>query len=111
MWSPAVLSARKVASPLCISSLDQTASCRLNHIDHGRWVNSQPDQYYEEHGQNQDCRRRTARKRFESQSTLYRVLVHGCHNSQVIEETDGAGNCLLYTSPSPRDRQNSRMPS
>ena len=24
---------------------------------------------------------------------------------------DGAGGCLLYTSPSPRDRQKSRMPS
>ena len=26
-------------------------------------------------------------------------------------ETDGANSCLLYTSPSPRDRQKSRMPS
>ena len=24
---------------------------------------------------------------------------------------DGANSCLLYTSPSPRDRQKSRMPS
>ena len=26
-------------------------------------------------------------------------------------ENVGCGNCLLYTSPSPRDRQKSRMPS
>ena len=26
-------------------------------------------------------------------------------------DLDGTGNCLLYTSPSPRDRQKSRMPS
>ena len=28
-----------------------------------------------------------------------------------IYETDPLYNCLLYTSPSPRDRQKSRMPS
>ena len=27
------------------------------------------------------------------------------------EDTDITDNCLLYTSPSPRDRQKSRMPS
>ena len=27
------------------------------------------------------------------------------------EEVDESGTCLLYTSPSPRDRQKSRMPS
>jgi len=27
------------------------------------------------------------------------------------DEIDLFGNCLLYTSPSPRDRQKSRMPS
>ena len=26
-------------------------------------------------------------------------------------DTDRSGTCLLYTSPSPRDRQKSRMPS
>ena len=29
----------------------------------------------------------------------------------IDNETDKAANCLLYTSPSPRDRQKSRMPS
>ena len=28
-----------------------------------------------------------------------------------VEMSDGAENCLLYTSPSPRDRTRSRMPS
>ena len=28
-----------------------------------------------------------------------------------VEEAADAGICLLYTSPSPRDRQKSRMPS
>ena len=28
-----------------------------------------------------------------------------------IEENESANTCLLYTSPSPRDRQKSRMPS
>ena len=28
-----------------------------------------------------------------------------------ISDNDFHGNCLLYTSPSPRDRQKSRMPS
>ena len=39
-----------------------------------------------------------------------------CLNNGIkaIETVDGDGkytNCLLYTSPSPRDRQKSRMPS
>ena len=29
----------------------------------------------------------------------------------VVAECDKLGFCLLYTSPSPRDRQKSRMPS
>ena len=29
----------------------------------------------------------------------------------VVKIRDNAGNCLLYTSPSPRDRTRSRMPS
>ena len=32
-----------------------------------------------------------------------------CH--RVIRSDGGLGGCLLYTSPSPRDRQKSRMPS
>ena len=42
-----------------------------------------------------------------------RVVVF--HDSSVNRTTDGRGRvdciCLLYTSPSPRDRQKSRMPS
>ena len=34
------------------------------------------------------------------------VVVHGR-----VEAKDGAGGCLLYTSPSPRDKRQSRMPS
>ena len=30
---------------------------------------------------------------------------------QVFSGTQGVSTCLLYTSPSPRDRQKSRMPS
>ena len=29
----------------------------------------------------------------------------------IIDKLDKIGSCLLYTSPSPRDRQKSRMPS
>ena len=32
-------------------------------------------------------------------------------NSPLLEDNDIRGACLLYTSPSPRDRQKSRMPS
>ena len=31
--------------------------------------------------------------------------------SSAKRAVDGSGACLLYTSPSPRDRQKSRMPS
>ena len=30
---------------------------------------------------------------------------------QQLDDDDNRDNCLLYTSPSPRDRQKSRMPS
>ena len=30
---------------------------------------------------------------------------------KMLEEREQDNNCLLYTSPSPRDRQKSRMPS
>ena len=30
---------------------------------------------------------------------------------EIIYEFEGSTDCLLYTSPSPRDRQKSRMPS
>ena len=32
-------------------------------------------------------------------------------NPNVFDATTYSGTCLLYTSPSPRDRQKSRMPS
>ena len=35
----------------------------------------------------------------------------GDGNLDEAEDQDGDGLCLLYTSPSPRDRQKSRMPS
>ena len=37
----------------------------------------------------------------------------GAMSAEVIEESDvwSTDTCLLYTSPSPRDRQKSRMPS
>ena len=46
----------------------------------------------------------------------YAILKHDPHVEEVIEfdskEIKGFFNiCLLYTSPSPRDRQKSRMPS
>ena len=36
---------------------------------------------------------------------------HSKFITQVFEEYDISKGCLLYTSPSPRDRQKSRMPS
>ena len=41
------------------------------------------------------------------------LITHWLHDCglQVGERLVGAGTCLLYTSPSPRDRQKSRMPS
>ena len=35
----------------------------------------------------------------------------GMHDDEDEEETDEGMGCLLYTSPSPRDRISSRMPS
>ena len=37
------------------------------------------------------------------------ALVYGLERKEVLRETSGV--CLLYTSPSPRDRTRSRMPS
>ena len=36
---------------------------------------------------------------------------YGIHVQHLVESFDGSCSCLLYTSPSPRDRQKSRMPS
>ena len=39
------------------------------------------------------------------------VAVLDMRGERVYQITGGRVNCLLYTSPSPRDRQKSRMPS
>ena len=39
------------------------------------------------------------------------VIIVAPSSREVITPIDLAYNCLLYTSPSPRDRQKSRMPS
>ena len=44
-----------------------------------------------------------------TQSTLKHGEVSGTGKKPFKQK--GTGNCLLYTSPSPRDRQKSRMPS
>ena len=50
----------------------------------------------------------------EDESTLERT-VHSLHKEAMryglMMNTDKTKTCLLYTSPSPRDRQKSRMPS
>ena len=63
-----------------------------------------------------------------SQSEMYQIILDilngGVTDAQIgaflialsmkgetVEEVIGAVNCLLYTSPSPRDRTRSRMPS
>eukprot|EP01017_Pseudomicrothorax_dubius_P020805 TRINITY_DN22585_c0_g1_i2.p1 TRINITY_DN22585_c0_g1~~TRINITY_DN22585_c0_g1_i2.p1 ORF type:complete len:366 (-),score=68.70 TRINITY_DN22585_c0_g1_i2:10-1107(-) len=45
---------------------------------------------------------------FNERKTSEKVLTP---NSTTVRKTSDAFNCLLYTSPSPRDRQKSRMPS
>ena len=45
---------------------------------------------------------------------LYQVINSGHGHEEVSEVVGGAynsGGCLLYTSPSPRDKRQSRMPS
>ena len=42
---------------------------------------------------------------------LCQILIMDLAEHAAVNETVEAGNCLLYTSPSPRDRQKSRMPS
>ena len=39
------------------------------------------------------------------------AMAAACNVSDAEQLSDLVGNCLLYTSPSPRDRQKSRMPS
>ena len=46
------------------------------------------------------------------QFDLVEWMLFDSHTESVYEaEVDQLYNCLLYTSPSPRDRQKSRMPS
>ena len=46
------------------------------------------------------------------QSALTRGQARGIRNmTGCLRDQAESGNCLLYTSPSPRDRQKSRMPS
>ena len=40
-----------------------------------------------------------------------RAIEEVAHHSLRFDKVDRDGPCLLYTSPSPRDRQKSRMPS
>ena len=42
-----------------------------------------------------------------------KIMSNGNHNVKMVQTAKGhmIGLCLLYTSPSPRDRQKSRMPS
>ena len=44
-------------------------------------------------------------------TTTERILYYTGKNYKIGETHDGASTCLLYTSPSPRDRTRSRMPS
>ena len=39
------------------------------------------------------------------------VLSHGLHYASCVFEGERVYDCLLYTSPSPRDNRTSRMPS
>ena len=39
------------------------------------------------------------------------ILTAGTVLADAPPDSQGYGSCLLYTSPSPRDRQKSRMPS
>ena len=48
-----------------------------------------------------DLQKSVAEKQWEMQAVYF----------DVIEELDNKNICLLYTSPSPRDREKSRMPS
>ena len=47
----------------------------------------------------------------DKQKTGYDVVVDGIPASTLMLLSGSYSSCLLYTSPSPRDRQKSRMPS
>ena len=42
---------------------------------------------------------------------VHNLSNEGINDDDDDDDDDGGGGCLLYTSPSPRDRQKSRMPS
>ena len=44
-------------------------------------------------------------------STYFYVVKFKCHTTGNVEQKQGDVTCLLYTSPSPRDKRQSRMPS
>ena len=49
---------------------------------------------------------------FQASRILPAAIVKGPHHTVSAEvKAEGFYHCLLYTSPSPRDRQKSRMPS
>ena len=65
--------------------------------------------FYEENGY-------LLKKRLVSSEDITRIQeeIEDIHNRMSAAPTEGIGiswDCLLYTSPSPRDRQKSRMPS
>ena len=45
------------------------------------------------------------------QDQVYEIKFHGKPVNKFPLKNSNIENCLLYTSPSPRDRQKSRMPS
>ena len=48
---------------------------------------------------------------FDGVGCEYEAVVQSVKKSKLVVEVGQASRCLLYTSPSPRDRQKSRMPS
>ena len=48
---------------------------------------------------------------FTSNNVTYGVAGNTIGYWQFFKTTEDANNCLLYTSPSPRDKRQSRMPS
>ena len=44
-------------------------------------------------------------------AAIIQAGIHRMHGPDETTHPDGMGRCLLYTSPSPRDRTRSRMPS
>ena len=46
-----------------------------------------------------------------SDLALGEVAINTYHGRMYTEKNDGSAACLLYTSPSPRDVEESRMPS